>query len=335
MYSCLKSFLFRFDPEFSHHLTLSILSWSWVTRLLLRFQPDLKTKAVEVFGLNFPNYLGLAAGLDKNGECIDTWFALGFGFVEVGTVTPKPQVGNPRPRLFRLIAAKGFINRMGFNNRGVDQLVENLKQRRLPGLIGVNIGKNKDTPLEQALDDYRVCFAKVYPYADYVVINISSPNTPGLRELQSTQYLNELLSGLKKQQQELQQNYLRRVPLLVKIAPDLSDAELSSLADTLLNNQIDGVIATNTTIDRSLVMQEAHAQESGGLSGKPLLEKSNQIIAKLHQQCGDRLPIVGVGGVFSAKDAQEKLAAGASLIQTYSGFIYEGPALLRKILMNE
>ena len=335
MYRLLRKFFFILDPEQSHDWALTLLSCSWFWRIVAFFKPKLVTQAFELWGLRFPNRLGLAAGLDKDGECLDAWFALGFGFVEVGTVTPKAQPGNPKPRLFRLVGASAIINRMGFNNRGVDHLVENLKRRHLPGIVGVNIGKNKDTPLENALDDYRICLTKVYPYADYVVINISSPNTPGLRELQNAEYLDGLLAGLKTEQVALEQQTQRRVPLLVKIAPDLSDDELYSLADSLMHHQIDGVIATNTTLDRSQVLAYKESEEAGGLSGKPLLEKSNEIVRKLHQHCGARLPIIGVGGVQSAEDARTKLAAGASLVQIYTGFIYQGPVLIDQILLQE
>ncbi|HYF98173.1 MAG TPA: dihydroorotate dehydrogenase (quinone), partial [Coxiellaceae bacterium] len=262
MYSLLRKVFFRMDPEQSHRLALWLLSMPGAAQIIQYFRPKLAVKPVKLWGLNFPNPVGLAAGLDKDGECIDAWFALGFGFVELGTVTPKAQAGNPKPRLFRITKASAIINRMGFNNQGVDHLVEKLKQRRLPGIVGVNIGKNKDTPLEQALEDYQHCFGKVYEYADYVTINISSPNTPGLRELQSEHYLNELLAGLKAQQLQLVQKTQRHVPLLVKIAPDLNDEELYVLLDALLRHQIDGVIATNTTLDRRLVTQYKESSES-------------------------------------------------------------------------
>lgn len=332
MYSLIKKVLFSLDPELSHRFSLGLLRPAFSSKLLSAFASNVPSKPLQLLGLNFPNAVGLAAGLDKDGECIDAWFTLGFGFVELGTVTPRPQPGNPKPRLFRLVEAEALINRMGFNNQGVDHLVQNLKRRRLAGIVGVNIGKNKDTPLEKAIDDYRYCLEKVYPLADYVTLNISSPNTPGLRELQSEQYLNDLLSQLKEQQARLMQTHQHKVPLLVKIAPDLSDAELYSLADSLMKYEMEGVIATNTTLDRSAVSQFKESAEAGGLSGKPLFSKSTQVVEKLHTQCGPKLPIVGVGGIFSKEDAALKFSAGASLVQLYTGFIYRGPELIREIV---
>ncbi|EEI47884.1 dihydroorotate oxidase [Proteus mirabilis ATCC 29906] len=283
-------------------------------------------------GLSFKNPLGLAAGLDKNGDCIDALGAMGFGFIEVGTVTPRAQVGNDKPRLFRLVEAEGLINRMGFNNLGVDNLIENVKQSQYGGVLGINIGKNKDTPVEQGKDDYLICMEKVYPYAGYIAINISSPNTPGLRTLQYGEALDDLLSAIKNKQLELQGKYQKYVPVAVKIAPDLTHEELIQVADSLVRHHIDGVIATNTTLDKSLVSGLDHCNEAGGLSGRPVQSKSTQIIRQLNEELKGTLPIIGVGGIDSLTAAREKMDAGASLIQVYSGFIYHGPALIKSII---
>ncbi|VDR28622.1 Dihydroorotate dehydrogenase (quinone) [Raoultella terrigena] len=285
-------------------------------------------------GLTFKNPLGLAAGLDKNGECIDALGAMGFGSIEIGTVTPRAQPGNDKPRIFRLVAAEGLINRMGFNNLGVDNLVENVKKAHFDGILGINIGKNKDTPVEQGKDDYLICMEKVYPYAGYIAINISSPNTPGLRTLQYGDALDDLLSGIKNKQLELQQKHQKYVPVAVKIAPDLSLEELIQVADSLVRHNIDGVIATNTTLDRSLVQGMQYCDETGGLSGRPLQLKSTEIIRMLATELNGRLPIIGVGGIDSAIAAREKIAAGATLVQIYSGFIFKGPPLIKEIVTN-
>lgn len=334
MYSLLKPLLFRLNPEVAHRLSLKLLRYGLPLFWAKKMQNSVPSAPCSQWGLHFPNPVGLAAGLDKDGECIDAWLALGFGFVEVGTVTPKPQPGNPRPRLFRLEAEQALINRMGFNNKGVDHLVTRLKQRKLEGIVGVNIGKNKETPLVQAVEDYRYCLEKVYPLADYITLNISSPNTPGLRELQQQQYLEDLLKALKTRQAQLARQHQRLVPLLVKISPDLSPEELYALADLLLRYEIEGVIATNTTLDRTGVRGSKYSTEQGGLSGKPLALKSTVMIKLLHEYCGSRLPIVGVGGILSAQDAQEKFKAGVSLVQLYTGFIYRGPELIREIVSN-
>lgn len=283
-------------------------------------------------GLSFKNPLGLAAGLDKDGECIEAFDAMGFGFVEVGTVTPKPQPGNDKPRLFRIVEAEGLINRMGFNNLGVDNLVENIKQARFGGILGINIGKNKDTPVEQGKDDYLICMDKVYTHAGYIAVNISSPNTPGLRTLQYGDMLDDLLSAIKIKQQELHQKHGKYVPVAVKIAPDLTAEELIQVADSLVRHNIDGVIATNTTLDRSLVQGLNHCNETGGLSGRPVQSKSTEIIRLLSKELNGKLPIIGVGGIDSLVAAREKMEAGASLIQIYSGFIYHGPKLIKNIV---
>lgn len=326
-YEILRKFLFSFEPETAHSLSLAALKW------LQRCGFKLPQKQIprSVMGLQFPNPVGLAAGLDKNGDYIDALAALGFGFIEIGTITPRPQPGNPKPRLFRLPQAHALINRMGFNNKGVDYLVAQVKKAKFSGILGINIGKNFDTPLEQAVDDYCFCLQRVYPYASYVVINISSPNTPGLRDLQFAAQLDELLVKLKQEQQQLAQQHNKLVPLVVKISPDLSDAEIETIADVLLRNKVEGVIATNTTLAREGVEGLEHATEQGGLSGKPVKDKSTRVIKKLSQHLQGKLPIIGVGGIESAADASEKLAAGASLVQIYTGFIYQGPGLIRQI----
>ncbi|RYH99912.1 quinone-dependent dihydroorotate dehydrogenase, partial [Escherichia coli] len=276
----------------------------------------------------------LAAGLDKDGECIDALGAMGFGSIEIGTVTPRPQPGNDKPRLFRLVDAEGLINRMGFNNLGVDNLIENVKKAHYDGVLGINIGKNKDTPVEQGKDDYLICMDKIYPYAGYIAINISSPNTPGLRTLQYGEALDDLLIAIKNKQNDLQKIHQKYVPIAVKIAPDLSEEELIQVADSLVRHNIDGVIATNTTLDRSLVQGMKNCDQTGGLSGRPLQLKSTEIIRRLSQELNGRLPIIGVGGIDSVIAAREKIAAGATLVQIYSGFIFKGPPLIKEIVSN-
>ncbi|QSA96128.1 quinone-dependent dihydroorotate dehydrogenase [Methylococcus sp. EFPC2] len=331
-YDLLRSLLFRFDPETAHHLSLTALRQLARLGALNPVRQALPPKSLRVMGLEFPNPVGLAAGLDKNGDCIDGMAALGFGFLEIGTVTPKPQPGNPRPRLFRLVEQEALINRLGFNNLGVEHLVERVKARRSQVVLGINIGKNVFTPVENALDDYRLCLRQVYAHADYVTVNISSPNTPGLRTLQLGESLNGLLAGLAETREELADEHGRRVPLAVKIAPDLADEDLPELAETLLKNGVDAVIATNTTLDRSKVQGSPYAQEAGGLSGRPLLERSTAVVARLAEILRGELPIVACGGIFGAADAQAKFAAGAALVQVYSGFIYRGPDLIREIV---
>ncbi|MDZ3977567.1 quinone-dependent dihydroorotate dehydrogenase, partial [Escherichia coli] len=289
---------------------------------------------VNCMGLTFKNPLGLAAGLDKDGECIDALGAMGFGSIEIGTVTPRPQPGNDKPRLFRLVDAEGLINRMGFNNLGVDNLIENVKKAHYDGVLGINIGKNKDTPVEQGKDDYLICMDKIYPYAGYIAINISSPNTPGLRTLQYGEALDDLLIAIKNKQNDLQKIHQKYVPIAVKIAPDLSEEELIQVADSLVRHNIDGVIATNTTLDRSLVQGMKNCDQTGGLSGRPLQLKSTEIIRRLSQELNGRLPIIGVGGIDSVIAAREKIAAGATLVQIYSGFIFKGPPLIKEIVSN-
>lgn len=333
-YPIVRPALFKLDPERAHELTFQQLRFMNGTPLEMFYRQNLPSRPVTCMGLTFKNALGLAAGLDKNAECIDAFETMGFGFVEVGTVTPRAQAGNDKPRMFRLVEAGGIINRMGFNNLGVDHLVENVKKARFNGVLGINIGKNKDTPVEQGKDDYLICMEKVYAHAGYIAINISSPNTPGLRSLQYGEALDDLLSAIKQKQKELEQRHLKYVPLAVKIAPDLSEEELIQVADSLIRHQIDGVIATNTTLDRSLVSGLKHAEEAGGLSGRPVQSRSTAVIQRLSQELQGRLPIIGVGGIDSLTAAREKIAAGATLVQIYSGFIYQGPGLIKDIVTH-
>ncbi len=330
LYSLLRPLLFRLDAETSHQLTLASLQLGHALGLGGFFRKPAKGKPCRVMGLDFPNPVGLAAGLDKNGEYIDALAALGFGFIEVGTVTPRPQPGNPRPRLFRVPQAQAIINRMGFNNHGVDRLIENIRRTRYKGVLGINIGKNADTPLENAVDDYIACLRKVYPFASYVAINISSPNTPGLRELQQKQELDRVLGVLKEEHKKLAKLFGKQTPLVLKIAPDLIEQEISDIAALLLAHKIDGVIATNTTVSRDGI--EGLCQESGGVSGAPLNEKSTAVIRQLAAALQGQLPIIGVGGIISGTDAREKFEAGASLVQIYSGLIYRGPELVDEIV---
>lgn len=334
LYPLARHFLFKLNPEQAHDLSIKYLPRLLGTPLDCFFRHSLPKRPVTVMGLNFANPVGLAAGLDKDGECIDAFGAMGFGFIEVGTVTPRPQSGNDKPRLFRVIPAEGIINRMGFNNKGVDHLVAKVKEAKYQGVIGINIGKNKDTPIEQGKDDYLLCMDKVYDHAGYIAVNISSPNTPGLRQLQYGDALDELLAALKQRQQELAEKYKKYVPLAVKIAPDLSLDEIDQVAASLIKNRIDGVIATNTTLEREMIYDMPHAAEAGGLSGRPLQQKSTEVIRHLAKALDGALPIIGVGGIDSAMAAREKLAAGASLVQIYSGFIYKGPSLVKEIVTH-
>jgi dihydroorotate dehydrogenase len=280
-------------------------------------------------GLDFPNPIGLAAGLDKNGEYINALATFGFGFIEIGTVTPRPQSGNLKPRLFRITQANAIINRLGFNNDGVDTVVQNIEKANYQGILGINIGKNYDTPMEKACDDYLECMRKVYCYASYIVINISSPNTPNLRALQNTEELDHLLSTLKSEQIKLTKDYGKYTPLVVKVAPDLDFTQVASIATLLIKHKIDGVIATNSTLSRGEVENLPNSKESGGLSGSPLTKTATNIIRQLHAVLQDAIPIIGVGGIMCASDAQEKIDAGASLIQIYTGLVYQGPELVR------
>lgn len=333
LYALTRPLLFSLDAEAAHNLTLGLLRQA-ASLGVLKDRQTASARPTRVMGIDFPNLVGLAAGLDKDGAYIDGLAALGFGFLEIGTVTPRPQPGNPRPRMFRLPAAGAIINRMGFNNGGVDAFVRNVQASRFHqeklGVLGLNIGKNADTPIERAADDYLHCLEKVYPYASYVTVNISSPNTQNLRQLQGALELDDLLSRLKQAQQQLADRHGRYVPLALKIAPDLDAEQIQTIAAALLRHGIDGVIATNTTITRDAVQGLPHAQEAGGLSGKPVFALSNQVIRALHAEVGTALPIIGAGGIFSGQDAQAKMAAGASLVQLYSGLIYQGPHLVRE-----
>ncbi|EOU2464219.1 quinone-dependent dihydroorotate dehydrogenase [Vibrio navarrensis] len=334
LYRLARAGFFQLDAEKAHDLAIQNFKRFTGTPLDLFYRQQLPHRPVECMGLTFRNPVGLAAGLDKNGECIEAFDAMGFGFVEVGTVTPRPQFGNDKPRLFRLVNAEGIINRMGFNNEGVDYLIENVKKAKYSCILGINIGKNKDTPIEKGVEDYLICMDKVYEYAGYIAVNISSPNTPGLRSLQYGEALDELLSALKRKQQELAEKYSKYVPLTLKIAPDLTDEEIKQICQSLIKNKIDGVIATNTTLDRSIVEGMKYANEAGGLSGRPLQSRSTEVVRLLHQELQGDIPIIGVGGIDSFVAAKEKMMAGANLVQVYSGFIYHGPGLVRDIVKN-
>lgn len=328
MYRLLRDILFLLPAETSHHFSLRALKLAAKTGALGKPQA-LPGRAVNVMGIDFPNPVGLAAGLDKNGEFIDALATMGFGFIEIGTVTPRPQPGNPLPRLFRLPKAQAIINRMGFNNHGVEYLLGQVKRKQYQGVLGINIGKNVDTPVEKAVDDYLKALRKVYPFADYVTVNISSPNTPGLRSLQYGDELKNLLTTLKAEQVKLAEQHGRYVPLAVKVAPDLDDAAIEGMATIFLETQIDGLIATNTLLDKQSVADIEHGDEQGGLSGQPLTEQSTAVIAAFHQHLGDAVPIIGVGGIMTGVDAQAKLDAGAKLVQVYSGLIYAGSGLVK------
>ena len=330
-YPLLRKVLFMFEPERAHRLSMALLEVVYRLKLSRLLFGQCRDAPVRVLGLEFPNIVGLAAGLDKNGDHIDALAACGFGFIEIGTVTPKPQPGNPRPRLFRLVDDEAIINRMGFNNEGVEHLVENVKASKRNCIIGINIGKNRDTPLERAVDDYVSAFEQVYPYADYITVNISSPNTPGLRDLQHGEELDRLLKNLKRRQQELRQEHESYKPLLVKIAPDLTDDEIDQLVETLLENSIDGVIATNTSNQRPELKDARLAAEQGGLSGRPIQQQSDHVLNVVLRAIDGRIPVIAVGGIMTAADAQRKIRAGASLVQVYTGFIYSGPRLVADI----
>jgi len=334
-YALTRPFLFGLDPERAHDLTIASLARLQNTPAQCLWQQARVDDPVTVAGLRFPNRIGLAAGLDKNGECIDGLGAMGFGFIEVGTVTPKAQPGNPKPRMFRLPQAEALINRLGFNNQGLTAFLAHVQRARTfraaGGIVGLNIGKNAATPIEQAVDDYLIGLAGVYPHADYVAVNISSPNTKNLRALQSDAALDALLSALQARRLRLARTHRREVPLFVKIAPDLDEAQVGSIAQTLRKNGIDGVIATNTTIARDAVKGLRHADEAGGLSGRPVFAASNRVIRQLRGALGKAYPIIGVGGVMSAEDAQAKVTAGADLVQVYTGLIYRGPGLIPQV----
>lgn len=342
-YALARPFLFSLDPETAHELTLHALAGMQGTPLQLAYCAGRVDDPIELAGLTFPNRVGLAAGLDKNARCIDGLGAMGFGFVEVGTVTPLAQTGNPKPRMFRLPKAEALINRLGFNNEGLGAFIANVKRSSLyrqrqnpaaskmsPMLLGLNIGKNAATPIENATDDYLACLDGVYPYADYVTLNISSPNTKNLRALQSDEALDSLLGAIAQRREALNQQHGKRVPIFVKIAPDLDQTQLQMIADTLQHHRMDGVVATNTTLSREAVTGLPHATEAGGLSGAPLLALSNRIITQLRSALGQRFPIIGVGGVMTADDAVSKIRAGADVVQIYTGLIYQGPKLVKQ-----
>ena len=331
-YALTRPFLFGLDPERAHELTLESIATLQNTPLQCLWSQARVADAVTVAGLKFPNRIGLAAGLDKNGRCIDGLGAMGFGFIEVGTVTPQGQPGNPKPRMFRLPEQQALINRLGFNNEGLAAFLANVQRARsfraAGGILGLNIGKNAATPIERAADDYLLGLDGVYPHADYVTVNISSPNTKNLRELQSDAALDALLGALQQRRAALAVQHKRQVPMFVKIAPDLDEAQVAVIAATLKHNGIDGVVATNTTINRVAVQGLKHAEEAGGLSGKPVFEASNRVIRLLRTALGPGYPIIGVGGVMSGRDAVAKITAGADLVQVYTGLIYQGPALV-------
>jgi dihydroorotate dehydrogenase len=326
LYNLLRSALFTLDPETAHTLSLNALKLAQKTGLFPSRSIDCKSS--HVMGLDFPNPVGLAAGLDKNGKYLDALAPLGFGFIEIGTVTPRPQPGNPKPRLYRIPQARAVINRMGFNNEGVDKLIENVQKSSYRGILGINIGKNFDTPLQNATEDYLFCLKKVYIHASYVAINISSPNTSQLRQLQNKTELEYLLSALKSEQARLSDYHGRYTPLAVKIAPDLDPTQIETIASLLLKHRLDAVIATNTTISRAGLENYPNACESGGLSGAPLTQSSTAMIRILAGHLQQTVPIIGVGGIMSPQDAQSKIEAGASLVQLYSGLIYQGPSLV-------
>jgi dihydroorotate dehydrogenase len=328
MYDILRPLLFKLDAETAHRVTLYGLGVAQRSNLMRWVGAPPADLPTTVFGINFPNPVGLAAGLDKNAEHLDALEALGFGFIEVGTVTPKPQPGNDKPRMFRLPQHEAIINRLGFNNAGVDALVRNVQQSSYHGVLGINIGKNKDTPNEKAVSDYLLCLTRVYEHASYITVNISSPNTQGLRDLQEEATLRRFISVLREAQERLGSQHGRRKPMLLKIAPDLTETELDAIADVLLRTGIDGVICTNTTVDHSAVDDHPHAIEAGGLSGKPLFERSTAVLAGMHRRLQGRIPLIGVGGVLDGSDAAEKIDAGASLVQIYSGLVYRGPQLV-------
>jgi dihydroorotate dehydrogenase len=327
LYKLARTALFQLDPEVAHDLALKSLSLLGPGVALLGAGAG-GGEARRVMGLDFPNPVGLAAGLDKNGEYIDALGALGFGFLEIGTVTPRPQPGNPKPRMFRLESHEAIINRLGFNNQGVEALLRNVGRAAYSGILGINIGKNFDTPNERASDDYLACLDAVYDRASYVTLNISSPNTKNLRDLQSTQKLDELLGAVMARRAALADRYGSVKPLAVKVAPDLDDAQIASIADLAAKHRIDGLIATNTTVERAAVKSHRHGLQAGGLSGGPLLEASTAVLGKLARALAGRVPLIGVGGILSGADAREKIEAGASLVQLYTGFIYRGPALI-------
>jgi dihydroorotate dehydrogenase len=330
VYPLIRPLLFQFDPETAHNLTLSGLNGLHGLGLLKPFLPHVPALPTRIMGLDFPNPVGLAAGMDKNGEAIDALADLGFGFLEVGAVTPRPQPGNPKPRLFRLSAAQAIINRMGFNNLGVDHLLRNLESTTYKGILGVNLGKNLDTPIERAADDYLILLDKLYGRVSFVTINISSPNTRNLRTLQGGSELDALLGAIKARQASLSQKHGKIMPVAVKIAPDLEDEQIAEMAALFRKHRMDAVIATNTTLSRTGVEGLPHGQEAGGLSGAPMRERSTRVLAAFHQALGGEVPLIGAGGILEGRHAREKMEAGASLVQVYTGLIYRGPELVRE-----
>jgi dihydroorotate dehydrogenase len=330
MYALLRPLLFKLDAEQAHHFTLDGLARAYRLGLLQKVAHH--TCPTTLMGLSLPNPVGLAAGLDKNGQYIDALAALGFGFIEIGTVTPKAQAGNPKPRLFRVPEHQAVINRMGFNNQGIDAMIQNIEKSRFNGILGINIGKNATTPIENAADDYLLCLEKAYTHAGYITVNISSPNTQNLRALQGSDELSALLSALKNKQAHLAAAHGRYVPLAVKIAPDLNEQQVADIAHAAMQTEIDGIIATNTTIDKSALGHHPLAGEQGGLSGAPVREASNRVLKQLLAELEGRLPVIGVGGILSGADAAAKLHMGAAAVQVYSGLIYRGPALVKECL---
>ncbi|MFQ3172322.1 MAG: dihydroorotate dehydrogenase [Oleispira sp.] len=328
-YGLVRKVMFKMSGETSHELGLDMLGAAERLSLLSYIAPKIPDCPVKVMGITFPNAVGLAAGLDKNGDYIDAFARLGFGFIEIGTVTPRPQAGNPKPRLFRIAEKQAIINRMGFNNKGVDHLIDQVKKAKFKGVLGINIGKNFDTPVEKAVDDYLICLNKVYQYATYITVNISSPNTPGLRDLQFGDTLDELLAPIKTRQLELAKEFGYK-PVLVKIAPDMDEENVRLVAETLIKNNIDGVIATNTTLSREGVEGHEFGAEAGGLSGAPLENSATETVAALVSALNGKLPVIGVGGILDGAGAVEKIDVGAELVQIYSGFIFRGPELIRE-----
>ena len=328
MYKFIRFFLFLFNPELSHHISMKALKLACFFGLI---KNNINPNPTNIMGLTFPNKVGLAAGLDKNAEYITPLSKLGFGFIEVGTVTPRSQPGNPKPRSFRLIKHEGIINRFGFNNVGIDQFIKNIKKSNFKGILGVNIGKNFDTPINKAVDDYLICFRKAYPYASYISINISSPNTKNLRTLQDNKNLEILLKAINREQNLLTKKFKKRVPYVVKISPDNSNKQLDLIVKLLFKYQVDGVIATNTTIDKKTIESSKFSKEDGGLSGAPLNKKSTRTIQYLNKILKGKIPIIGVGGIMKGQDGIEKIKNGASLIQVYSGLIYKGPRLIDEL----
>ena len=329
MYRYIRPLLFLLNPELAHHISMKGLKLACFLGLIRR--KNITSKPIMIMGLKFPNRVGLAAGLDKNAEYITPLSKLGFGFIEVGTVTPRSQPGNSKPRSFRLIEEEGIINRFGFNNVGIDQFIENIKKTKFNGVLGINIGKNFDTPINKAVEDYLTCFRKAYRYAGYIAINISSPNTKNLRHLQSDKYLEILLKALKNEQKILRKKFKKLVPFVVKVSPDNSSKQLDSIAKLLLKYKVNGVIATNTTIDRKGVLNSKYSMEEGGLSGAPLNKKSTNVIKHLNKRLNGRIPIIGVGGIITADDGVEKIKNGASLIQIYTGLIFRGHGLVNEL----